>query len=335
MNLVALFQGLTLPETESVKTLNAIPIPEYPDFRVAVDIDGFPVLLLPAFGTANKLELKNRRLKYLQFETAVECKISEGENTSFKKFSLITFMSTDRDLQEYFLQISENLVKTLQGKLDYRELAATLNKYIEIFRTLTDAPINTAQGLWAELFVIESSFNPKVLLSYWHNFPDDKFDFNAGKEKIEVKSTSGLDRIHEFSSEQLNPPPDSQVLIASLFTRQVHFGVSIQDLIQNIASKIQNDYELIEKMNLVISKTLGNTIEQSIKIKFDYGISKTSLRFYWHQDVRKVEKIYIPAEVSGVHYKSDLSLVKPVELPIKNTNGLLFVGITDLWAFNG
>ena len=114
MNLAALFQVLNLPETESVKTLNAIPIPEYPDFRVAVDIEGFPILLLPAFGTTNKLEFKNRRLKYLQFESSVDCKVKEGQNTFFKKFSMVTFMSNDRDLQEYFLQISENLVKTLQ-----------------------------------------------------------------------------------------------------------------------------------------------------------------------------------------------------------------------------
>ena len=327
MNLVALFQGLNLPETESVKTLNAVPIPEYPDFRVAVDIDGFPVLLLPAFGTTNKSGFKNRRLKYLQIESTVDCKVKEGKNTSFKKFSLVTFMSNDRDLQEYFLQISENLVKTLQSKSGYAELAATLNKYIEIFRTLTDAPINTAQGLWAEIFVIESSSSPELLLSYWHNSPDDKFDFNAGKEKVEVKSTSGSERVHEFSSEQLNPMPDSQVLVASLFTRQVHSGVSIQDLMQNIASKIQNDNDLIEKMNLVVSKTLGNTLEQSIKIKFDYDISRTSLRFYRHQDVSKVEKVYIPAEVSGVRYKSDLSSISPVDLSIFRESTKLFGGL--------
>lgn len=328
MNLAALFQVLNLPETESVKTLNAIPIPEYPDFRVAVDIEGFPILLLPAFGTTNKLEFKNRRLKYLQFESSVDCKVKEGQNTFFKKFSMVTFMSNDRDLQEYFLQISENLVKTLQRKSDYLELSATLNKYIEIFRTLTDAPINTAQGLWAELFVIESSVSPMLLLSYWHDSPDDKFDFNAGKEKIEVKSASGSERVHEFSSEQLNPNPDSQVLIASLFTRQIHSGVSIQDLMQNIASKIQNDNGLIEKMNLMVSKTLGNSLEQSIKIKFDYDISKTSLRFYRHQDISKVEKVYIPAEVSGVRYKSDLSSIFPVDLSIFRENTKLFGGIT-------
>lgn len=328
MNLVALFQGLSLPETESVKTLNAKPVPEYPNFRVAIDIDGYPVLLLPALGTTNKSGLKNRRLKYLQFEPRVDCKISEGENTSFQQFSLITFTSNDKELQEYFLHISENLVKSLHGKSSYRETIETLNKYIEIFRALADPPTNTAQGLWSELFLIETAIDPRTLLSYWHNFPDEKFDFNAGKEKIEVKSTSGSERIHEFSSEQLNPPSDAQVLIASLFTRQTNSGKSIQDLMQNIASRIQGNNALLEKMNIVVSKTLGNSLEQSIKIKFDYDVSKSSLKFYKHQDIRKVEKIHIPAEVSGVRYKSDLSLIQSLDLSTFKMKEL-FAGIAS------
>lgn len=329
MNLVALFQGLSLPETESVKTLNAKPIPEYPSFRVAIDIDGYPVLLLPALGTTNKSGLKNRRLKYLQFEPRVDCKISEGENTSFQQFALITFTSDDKELQEYFLHISENLIKSLHGKSSYREIIETLNKYIEIFRALADPPTNTAQGLWAELFLIETSIDPRTLLSYWHNFPDEKFDFNAGKEKIEVKSTSGSERIHEFSSKQLNPPPGVQVLIASLFTRQVNSGKSIPDLMQNIASRIQGNNSLLEKMNVVVSKTLGNSLEQSIKIKFDYDVSKSSLRFYKHQDISKVEKIHIPTEVSGVRYKSDLSSIQSADLSTFKMKGLLFTGIAN------
>jgi len=324
MNLAVLFQSLSIPDTESTKTLNAKTIPEYPDYKIAINVDGFPVLLLPALKAANKLGIKNRRLKYLEFESSVDCKISEGEKISFKQFALITFTSTNRDLQEYFLQISEHLIKSLQDKLDFGELVETLNKYIEVFRVLTDAPTNTVQGLWAELFLIESSPYPNILLSYWHNFPDERFDFNAGKEKVEVKSTSGSERIHEFSSEQLNPPQDCQVIVASLFTRQVTSGKSIQDLMQNISTRIQNNNDLLEKMNIVVSKTLGNSLEQSIKIRFDYDISNISLRFYKHQDISKVEKVHIPADISEVRYKSDLSMVSPIDLKIFKTGYLLF-----------
>jgi hypothetical protein len=327
MNLVKLFQGLTLPENESARFLNAKPIPEYPKFRVAIDIHGYPILLLPIFGTTNTSRLKNHRLKYLQFEPKANCKISEGISTSFQQFALITFTSDDKELQEYFLHISENLVRSLHGKSNYQEIIETLNKYIEVFRALTDPPTNTAQGLWAELFLIESSIDPKILLSFWHNFPDEKFDFSAGREKIEVKSTSGSERIHEFSSEQLSPPLDIQVLVASLFTSQNNSGKSIQDLMRSISSRIQDDGNLLEKMNLVVSKTLGNSLEQSVKIKFDYEVSKSSLRFYKHQDISKVEKVYIPAEVSGVRYRSDLSLLKPLDLSTLETEGTLFRGI--------
>jgi hypothetical protein len=328
MNAVELFNGLSLLEGGNLKTLNAKPIPEYPNFRIAIDVNGYPVLLLPTFGATDISSLRNRRLKYLQFEPKVDCKVTENKNTSVQQFSIITFTSNDKELQEYFLQISENLIRSLQGKISHREVINTLNKYIEIFRALTDSPTNTAQGLWAELLLIESSNDPKTLLSYWHNFPDEKFDFNAGKEKIEVKSTSGSERIHEFSSEQLNPPLDTQVLVASLFTRQNNSGKSIQELMKDISSKIKNDH-LVEKMNTVVSRTLGNSLEQSIKIRFDYEASKSSLRFYKHQDISKVENVYIPAEVSGVRYKSDLSLIGPVDLSIFRAMGALFRGIAD------
>lgn len=65
-------------------------------------------------------------------------------------------------------------------------------------------------------------------------------------------------------------------------------------------------------------------MEQSFKIKFDYQFSKLSLRFYKHQNIRKVEAVYIPTEASGVRYKSDLSSIKPVDLSILDVKGELF-----------
>jgi len=325
MKLTTLFDSLSTPKHTNV--LAAIPIPDYPQFRIAIDREENPVLLLS--GLNNKtVKLKNHRLKYLQVEQNKECRVTEGNKSTFQVFTLITFLSNDKDLQEYFFQISETLITSLKDDPAPSRIIESLNKFIEIFRALTDTPTKTIQGLWAELFLIENSTDPEILLSFWHNSPEAKFDFDAGKEKIEVKSTSGLERIHEFSSEQLNPPLDSQVLVASLFTSQTKSGISIQDLMQNIASRIQDNNDLLEKMNMMVSKTLGNSLEQSIKIRFDYDVSKSSLRFYRHQDIRKVETIYIPAEVSGVRYRSDLSSINSVEMSAIKTKVSLFRGIT-------
>ena len=101
-----------------------------------------------------------------------------------------------------------------------------------------------------------------------------------------------MERTHIFSSEQLNPKEGSQVLIASIFTRQKTNGKSVEDLLLSIKEKITSN-ELIDKLFQIVSKTLGNTIDQSIKIKFDYDLAVNSIKYYRHQDISKIDNVII------------------------------------------
>ena len=321
MNLIDLFDNLTTPKGND-RTLNALPIPDYPNYRIAIDGDSNPVLLLSVTNGAKYSSLKNFKLKHLLLQQNVECKISEDGRTRYNTFTVITFTNTDGDLQEYFLRISEILIRTLGNSPNQQQLLDSLNKFVEVFRSLSDIPTNTVQGLWAELFVIENSHSPKTLLNYWHNNPEERFDFNSGEEKIEVKSNS--ERIHTFSSEQLNPPLGTQVLIASVFVRHNSAGTDINQLIDRISVKIQDDIQLTDKLNRIVCATLGNTLEQSIKLKFDYKIAQDSLLYYKSQDISKIEEINIPNEVSDVKYRSDLSKTTPVDTLKMVSKGVLF-----------
>jgi hypothetical protein len=324
MNLIELYDSLSSPESIDEKTFNATPIPEFPNFRIAVDVNGYPVLLLSVANAVKNIALKNFRLKYLQLEQNIECKISENEKIDFQNFTVITFTSVDRNLQEYFLRISETLVRTLNNRPTQQQVIESLNKFVEVFRALTDTPTNTVHGLWTELFLIDNSIDSKTVLNYWHSIPEEKFDFNSGAEKIEVKSNSNFERIHTFSSEQLNPPTGTQVLVASIFIRQNNAGQSIQQLADSITTKTQNEFDLSDKLHNIIFKTLGNSLEQSIRIKFDFNLAKESLQFYRQQDISKIEEIYIPNEVSEVKYKSDLSNLVPVKREELANKGQLF-----------
>jgi hypothetical protein len=322
MNLIDLYDSLSLPEND-VKVFNAIPIPEYPNFRVAIDFEGNAVLLLSVSKRIKDLSLKNFRLKYLQLEQNIECKIYESDSFKLQTFTVITFRCSDRNLQEYFLRISESLVKTVGQNPTQQQVIDSLKKFVEVFKTLTDSPTNTVNGLWAELFLIENSTNPKELINYWHNIPEEKFDFNAGTERIEVKSSSTFERKHIFSAEQLNPPTDTQVLIASIFLKQHNSGNSIQHLIDRISEKIDYEFETVEKLNTIVFRTLGSSLEHSIGVKFDYEIAQQSLRFYRYQDIDKIEEVHIPNNVSEVKYKSDLTSIKAIELnKLKERKGL-------------
>ena len=328
MNLVELYDTLVISEEDNEKVFNAIPIPDFPNFRIAIDNEGNPVLLLTIANRLRSNSIKNFRLKYLQLLQNIECKISENGKESFKTFTVVTFTSADRYLREYFLRVAESFVKALNIKPTQEQVVETINKFVEVFRSLNDTPTNTVHGLWTELFLIECSANPNVLLNYWHNIPEEKFDFNSGNEKIEVKSNSNFERIHTFSSEQLNPPTGTQVLIASIFIRQHSNGISIQQLVESIIAKIQNNNNLIEKLNLNIVRTLGNSLEQSLKIKFDYDIAKDSLRFYSQNDIKKIEKINIPHEISEVRYRSNLTGIEQIKLSLLKERGDLFRSIS-------
>ena len=54
----------------------------------------------------------------------------------------------------------------------------------------------------------------------YYDSPAAKYDFTLGRDKIEVKSTSSEERIHHFSLDQLNPSPNSRLLIASVIVRE-------------------------------------------------------------------------------------------------------------------
>ena len=83
---------------------------------------------------------------------------------------------------------------------------------------------------------------------------------------------------------------------------------------ESISDKVANDYELTEKLNSIVCKTLGSSLEHSLEIKFDYEIAKQSLRLYKHQDISKIETINIPSEISEVRYKSDLTETKHIDI---------------------
>lgn len=327
MNLIEQFDNLELPNSNDSRILSASQIVDFPHFRIAVNYEGNPVILLSVVNPMRNLSLKNFRLKHLELTHNIECKVTENGKTINKPFTIITFTSQDRSLQEYFLRICESLIYSLKIKPTQEQVADSLKKLIEVFRALNDTPTNTVQGLWAELFLIDIAINPVVMLNYWHNIPQERFDFNSGEEKIEIKSSGNFERIHTFSAEQLNPPSNTTVLIGSIFIRPSSTGKSIQDLVDNITERIKDDIELIDKLNTVVIRTLGSSLEQALKMKFDYQVAKESLKFYRHQDIKKIEVISIPTEVTDVRFKSDLTGIEPIEPKDMDFNGELYNAI--------
>ena len=46
----------------------------------------------------------------------------------------------------------------------------------------------------------------------WHSSADASFDFSSGNSRVEVKTTRSLNRIHQFSSNQISDGLQATVL---------------------------------------------------------------------------------------------------------------------------
>jgi len=323
MSLLDIFLELDIPQTENSKLINATALINFPFAKIGVNYFGFPVILISSKFDQMQLAQKNIKLRYIELTHNLQCKVLTNDISESNSYSVIIFKSNEITLQNYFLGVAKSLLNSLSKKPTQKEISEIFKIFIEIFRSLAEPSAKTVQGLWAELILIEQSKKPETLINYWHNFPEEKFDFNADKQKIEVKSSSHLERVHYFTSEQLNPSEDNQVVIASIFTKQVSNGLNLIDLLDKIGARVSEN-TLLDKVYRIVSKTLGNTFEQAVNTKFDYILAKESLLFYRHQDISKVEKNNIPKKVSEVKFKSNLTNIQPIDFAEKLVKGQLF-----------
>jgi hypothetical protein len=326
MKLIELFNTIKQPKENDIFQFSAIPIPEYSNHRIAKDKNDNPTLLLSISNKGARMLIANLKLQNVSVLFDIKCKIQQNGNLIERTFTAVCFIGKDLSLKNYFLKLCSTLIENLGNTPTHDEVRKEIKRFIELFRLSTEPQTKTIQGLWAELFLISECKQPATLLRCWHSIPEEKFDFTNGEERIEVKSSANTLRIHNFSLDQLHSPTDTRTVIASVFVRQASIGKSIATLSDEISERIA-DIELTEKLQLQIALTLGKTISDSMKLKFDYEFAKDSLRFYRAEDIPKIAIENIPKFVSDVRFKSDLTNINSINPNDIAGNGGLFVSI--------
>jgi hypothetical protein len=95
----------------------------------------------------------------------------------------------------------------------------------------------------------------------------------------------------------------------------------------DIAARLHGNFSLISKLNFVVARTLGSSLEESIDIKLDYDAAKSSLEYYSTDDIAKIKEEHIPKEVSEIKLKSTLKEVAATDLSTLIDKGRLFSAI--------
>lgn len=320
LSIFKIFQDLKNEIPSKIDGFTIANLPKIKNHKIGLSKDGLPLFFIKCENETNERAL-DYNLESISIQFNQKCQLlSNDKKVADGVYTVIALKTDSIDLQEYFLNILYFVILKLPETTKLKELKIEVEKLVSLFNKFSKLPTKTIQGLWAELLVIEQSSDPEYLVKAWHFSPTDKFDFNDGIDKIEVKSTAKSRRIHNFSLEQLNPNKNSNLIIASVFAVETGKGKTIFDLVKLINDRVKSN-EVSFKINEVLLDTLGRDLEKTFEHYFDYQLAVDSLAFFDSELVPKIETSSIRQEISNIHFDSDLSKIQ--ELNKVSTNSLL------------
>ena len=305
-NLKSLFARLRDPAPSHGRVYTTARIARGSRYRVGRDYQGNPAILIETTDQAATAALSDFEGRHLRIGHGVRCAVSEaGVDVATAQFSVMSCIDSDDILKDRFFEMVETLLRVLGETPTIEDLRSVARGLIELFRLATQPPRGTVQGLWAELWIIAHANDPEILLDAWHTDPADVFDFSAGPQRLEVKSSRRRARKHKFTHEQLNPPARTYVTIGSVFVETAGSGVTISTLVGRIRRRV-SDLNVLRKLDIVVTSTLGTNWRTAVDVTFDGELATESVRFYKAEDVPSLPS-KTPRGVSEVRYASDLA----------------------------
>jgi Putative PD-(D/E)XK family member, (DUF4420) len=312
VDLASLYELLVLPLGEPSGTnLSAVEIPESQTHRLAKDANGSPCLLLrQPSGTTRPTPI---RLQNLFVSYDVPCKITHASGTQEQgNFTIIKCSNSDPKLFPHFLRIISPMVIALGPTPTSAAVRRAISGLVELFQALTAPAGKSIQGIWGELFVIRKASDPTTVAAAWHRTAEEHFDFAAGPQRVEVKTSSNRRREHHFSLAQLTSPAPSHVVIASVFVERVGGGVSLRRLFEETRQLLSHDPILVTQFDASFYAGIGAGWSDAMDECFDWELAQDSLAFFDSKSVPKIEG-EIPPTVSQVRFCSDLTAITPLE----------------------
>jgi hypothetical protein len=306
LDLVQLFESLVMPmPAVTGSDLAAVPIPGGDTHRLAKDSNGSPCLLIrqpPQSARSVPIRLENLLVSF-----DVPCVITApGGQLERSTFTIVRCSPANPRLFPHFLRVISPLVAGLGPSPTAAAVRRMISGLVELFQALAVTGSKTIQGLWAELLLIRMSSDPPAMVAAWHRDPLEHFDFAAGPQRIEVKSSNTRQREHYFSLEQLTPFGVSRIVVASMFVERVGGGVSLRKLVDDTRALLAGDVSLTTRFDAVVYNSLGSGWADAMEECFDWELAVESIVFYAAENVPRPENS-TPEAVFDVRFRSDLS----------------------------
>lgn len=304
-----IFESLPLPQQSSASScsFSAFSLMGDSSHKLAKDEGGCPCLLVATGMTVKAQTRIPLVLENLAVLFDLRCQIS-SPNASMQTgtFTVLKCVAADLVVRRYFLSLLPGISAAIGRTSDRAKVATVIEDLVELFRSLGALPKKEIQGVWGELLLIHEAKDPLALAEAWHAEPTDRYDFNKGTERIDVKTTSQAQRRHHFSLEQLCPPKGTELLIASIIVQRSGGGQSIFDLLEEIRLKIARKPQIHLRIMRQIHESLGNAWQSAYNIRFDYEAARQSIHFYNGSQIPKIP-LPLPEGISDVSFLVNLA----------------------------
>lgn len=308
--------------------LRATPVPGYENYHLALDQENRPVLLIADQGGASLSQPVV--LENLSVEHGARCELlSSDGGHRHGRFTVITCLSSEPLLHAHFLYAAESLIYALGPAPSVADIRTSMEQMVALFRAVRNKPTKSVQGLWAELLLLAHCKDPSVLAYAWHVTAQDLWDFSAGPQRLEVKSSGTLNRRHSFSMLQLAPPPGTRVLVASVHALRVARGTTLVDLLRMIRRRLVANLGLVQQVEGVAMRVLGSGWSDAHDVGYDLELAASSIRFYDSADVPTIPAP-LPIGVTEVHLTSELELAPPMSAGSLAEAGGLFAAVAQV-----
>lgn len=268
-----LWASLAAPAGGGEYTFSTARIPGSGNLRVGRSQTAI-ALLIPSSASnipSAPIELKNLAVR---FET--RCRLTEEGQLSEANFTLVRCLAGDPLLTNVFMDAIQAFLihSAIEGSTS---IVSFVNDLVELFMALSEPASSSTIGVWGELFLIAFSTNPDLLLEAWHGLPQERHDFGAQNERIEVK-TSTHKRQHTFGLRQLQSVNQIKLWIASIVTEPSAAGTSIFELIAMIAAR-SSDPAASSTLVRKTAQALGSETTHWKTVRYDTAMAESTLTF--------------------------------------------------------
>ncbi len=293
-----------LKEKPSSHAFTVTPMPERYDAYLGIDVDGRPCLFVRTEKMSREPPMRTAHVS-LQLSQEYDLAISDSSLSRELFHSLRCETSEKVEVDTFLVLVEAFLARNKNQPLVADTLTSFFRSMVRLFSVGPARDLESErQGLWGELFVMSQVRGFEFWAPFWHSETTRRFDFSALGRRVEVKTTTGAERIHHFSHRQIYALEGEEIVIASLLLREEDAGLSLRDLINECRTLLQRSpfYLKLEKA----VRQAGMEASSEIGPIFDAKEAEKNLAWFKSTDAPHF-RVPEPVGVSETRYKVNLS----------------------------